>query len=181
MSLTLAVFVLASCSNNTSTIKEQSMKHSEHNEFTTLKYADLSKDQKELLDAAEAVMKNSYSPYFKFNVGAALRTIDGEIVGGTNVENAAGTSICAERSAILRANAMGKPKFIAMAVIGKPENGSAPKPITPCGFCRQVIFESSQVSDNDIELIMSNTAKDQIIISRINTLLPLAFGPKDLE
>ncbi len=150
------------------------------NQFPVSTYKDLSKEDQELLDAAEAAMENSYSPYFNFNVGAALRTIDGEIITGTNMENAAGTSICAERTAILRANAMGKRKFTAMAVIGKPRGGSVPEPITPCGFCRQVIFESSQISDTNIKVIMSNTAKDKIIISYINTLLPLAFGPKDL-
>ncbi len=175
----LICFTLCSCSRPTK-CKECMPTTENQNQFPVSSYKDLSKEDQELLDAAEAVMKNSYSPYFHFNVGAALRTIDGEIIAGTNMENAAGTSICAERTAILRANAMGKREFTTMAVIGKPANGSVPEPITPCGFCRQVIFESSQISDTDIKLIMSNTAKDKIIISRISSLLPLAFGPKDL-
>ena len=151
------------------------------NQFPVSTYKDLSKEDQELLDAAEAVMKNSYSPYSHFKVGSALRTIDGEIISGTNFENAAyGSAICAERSAILRANAMGKREFTTIAIIAKPEQGSVSDPVAPCGSCRQVIFESSQISDTNIKVIMSNTAKDKIIISHINTLLPLAFGPKDL-
>lgn len=151
------------------------------NQFQTLKYGDLSGEDQELLDAAGAALKNSYSPYSHFKVGSALRTIDGEIISGTNFENAAyGSAICAERSAILRANAMGKREFHTIAIIAKPEQGSVTDPVAPCGSCRQVIFESSQISDTDIKVIMSNTAKDKIIISHISSLLPLAFGPKDL-
>lgn len=175
-------FVLSACSQapKTQEQKPSCIKTTHNKEFKELKLQDLTKEQQELVNAAEEVMKNSYSPYFKFNVGAALRSIDGEIITGTNVENAAGTSICAERSVIVRANAMGKRKFTAIAIIGKPESGIASGPIAPCGSCRQVIFESSQISDQDLEVIMSNTAKDKIIISHIHTLLPLAFGPKDL-
>lgn len=179
----LMTIILSSCTPvpKISQPSPNSMHTTNHsNQFPVIKYQDLSKEQQELLDAASQAMDNSYSPYFHFNVGSALRTIDDEIITGTNVENAAGTSICAERSAILRANAMGKRKIKSIAVIGRPEGGQVSGPITPCGFCRQVIFESSQISDTDIELIMSNTAKDKIIISHISTLLPLAFGPKDL-
>ena len=70
-------------------------------------YADLSPSQKKLVDAAALAKETAYNPYSRFFVGAALLTRDGEVITGSNVENAAyGESICAERAAILRANAM---------------------------------------------------------------------------
>jgi cytidine deaminase len=143
-------------------------------------YDQLSDEQKELLNAAEAVMKNSYNPYSHFAVGAALLTPDGTIISGTNFENAAyGSSICAERAAILRANAMGYRNFKAIAVIAKGEQ-PVETIVSPCGACRQVIYEVSDLSDQTIEVIMSNTRKDHITIANINQLLPLGFGPKSL-
>lgn len=144
-------------------------------------YEGLSKIQKRLLEAAEKIMPNSYNPYSNFFVGAALLTHDDKIVTGTNVENAAyGNCICAERVAILRANAMGYRRFKAIAVIGKGQDFDTTKVTAPCGSCRQMLYEASQISGNDIEVIMSTTKKDKIIISSINELLPLAFGPADL-
>jgi cytidine deaminase len=144
-------------------------------------YKDLKPEDKELLDAAKAVMNNSYHPYSGFSVGAALRAKDGQIITGTNFENAAyGSTICAERAAILRANAMGIREITTIAIIGKGENFESKDVIAPCGACRQVIYEVSEIADNDIELIMSNTKMDRIIISSIKQLLPLAFGPKAL-
>ncbi|MEI6809734.1 MAG: cytidine deaminase, partial [bacterium] len=78
----------------------------------------LGKSHKKLIAAAEAVMKTSYSPYSGFAVGAALMTLRGRIVTGSNVENAAyGLTICAERAALVRANAMGERVFSSLAVV----------------------------------------------------------------
>lgn len=150
-------------------------------EAHTIKYEDLSPDYKRLLDSAEQVMHNSYSPYHKFMVGAALLTEDGKIISGTNVENAAGTSICAERSAILAANAQGVRDLTAIAVIGKGHEFDSEEVIAPCGFCRQVIYEAAQVARHNIVVIMSNSRKTKIVISTIDDLLPMAFGPQDVK
>ena len=147
----------------------------------TTTYEKLTETQKKLLDKAEKVMANSYNPYSNFSVGAALLTQDDKIVTGTNVENAAyGSTICAERAALLRANAMGYRMFKAMAIIGKKIDFDTKEVSGSCGSCRQMLYEASQVSGQDLELIMSTTNKDKIIISSINELLPLPFGPKDL-
>jgi len=144
-------------------------------------YNELSEMQRNLLDAAERTMENAYNPYSKFFVGAALLLDDGEIITGANVENVAyGSTICAERMAIGRANATGKRIYDAIAVIARGEDFDTAVVTGPCGSCRQMIFESSCVSGKDIEVIMSNTRKDKIIISTIRELLPLAFGPKGL-
>lgn len=95
-----------------------------------------------LLRTAKAVIKHAYAPYSKFRVGAAILTEKGNIFSGCNVENASyGLSICAERVAIFSAVACegSHMKLQALAVVCK--NGT---PCSPCGACRQVIFEFGQ-------------------------------------
>ena len=147
--------------------------------YTT--YEKLSETQKKLLDEAEKVMENSYNPYSNFFVGAALLTQDNEIITGTNVENAAYSNcFCAERAAVVRANTTGCRKYKAIAVIAKGKDFNTEEVTAPCGSCRQMLYEASQISEHDLEVVMSTTKKDKIIISSISELLPLAFGPKDL-
>ncbi len=145
------------------------------------KYELLTKAQRKLIDAAEGAMHTAYNPYSKFYVGAALLTQGGEIISGSNVENAAyGSTICAERAALLRANAQGQRLFTAIAVIARGNNFDTTAVTGPCGSCRQMIYEAAQVSGKNIEVILSTTKKDKIVITNINDLLPLAFGPKEL-
>lgn len=144
-------------------------------------YSSLSEGWKRLLSEAESVMEKAYSPYSRFYVGAALLARNGEIIGGANVENAAfGSTICAERSAILRANAMDIRSFDALAIIARGETSNTTKVTGPCGSCRQMLYESSQISKKDFEILMSTTKKDEIVIATIGELLPLGFGPVDL-
>ena len=92
-----------------------------------------------LLRAARKAMKNSYAPYSKFRVGAAILTSAGDVFVGCNVENASyGMTNCAERTAIFSAIAKKGPKIEvrAVAVASDPE-----APCAPCGACRQVIYE----------------------------------------
>lgn len=146
-----------------------------------IKYEELDQIQQSLLDEAAKVMETAYNPYSHFYVGAALLSLDGQIITGSNVENAAyGSSICAERAAILRANAMGIRTFDKVAIIGRGENFDTSEVTAPCGSCRQMLFESSQVSERNLELIMATTMKDKIILATMEEILPLAFGPKDL-
>jgi len=146
-----------------------------------LEFEKLTKLQIGLLECAERVMKTAYNPYSNFYVGAALLSQDGSIITGSNVENAAyGSTICAERSALLRANAEGYRMFDSIAIIARGIDFETQEVTAPCGACRQMLYESSQISEKDIEVIMSNTSKSKIIVSSIEELLPLAFGPKDL-
>lgn len=148
----------------------------------TTTYTKLTNIQKKVLDAAEQAMQKAYNPYSHFFVGSALLTKDGTMIGWSNVENAAyGSCICAERSAIVRANAMGQRVFTTIAVIARWEDFNTKKATAPCGSCRQVIYEFSQIAGINTQVILSNTKKNKVIITSINELLPLAFGPKDLE
>jgi len=144
-------------------------------------YAKLDSTQQRMLDEATKVMETAYNPYSNFYVGAALLSQDDQIITGSNVENAAyGSTICAERAAILRANAMGIRTFDKVALIGRGKDFDTTEVTSPCGSCRQMLYESAQISEKDLEVIMSTTKKDKIIMATIEELLPLAFGPKDL-
>ena len=149
--------------------------------FNLTPYELLTEIQKELLDEAEKVMETAYNPYSNFYVGAAVLTRDNKIVTGTNVENKAYSEIiCAERAAILRARSNGHKTYKSIAIIAKGKDFDTEKVTGPCGACRQVIYEFAQVSEHNLEIIMSTTRKDKIVIATIEELLPLAFGPKDL-
>ncbi|GAH82733.1 unnamed protein product, partial [marine sediment metagenome] len=88
-----------------------------------------------LVKEAEKARKRAYTPYSKFQVGAAVLCDDGKIFTGCNIENASfGLAVCAERVAIIKAISEGSTKFEAMAVVGDTD-----KPCSPCGACRQVI------------------------------------------
>jgi len=136
---------------------------------------------KKALDEAEEAMEKAYNPYSHFYVGAALFTDDGTVISGSNVENAAlGPTICAERSAVVRANAMGIRSFRGIAIIARGEDFDTTEVTAPCGVCRQVLYETSQISNTDLVVVLSTTRKDKIVVTTIHELLPLAFGPADL-
>src|SRR5580692_11313253 len=95
--------------------------------------------QARLLRSAKKVMKNAYAPYSKFRVGAAILLSNGKIFSGCNVENASyGMTNCAERTAIFSAIAQCGPKIEIGAVTVVNDQRV---PISPCGACRQVIYE----------------------------------------
>ena len=126
---------------------------------------------KKLIKEAEKARKRAYTPYSKFQVGAAVLCADGKIFTGCNIENASfGLAVCAERVAIFKAISEGSTKFKAIAVISDTD-----KPCSPCGACRQVISEFGK----DIPLIMANL-KGDFKIKKIKELLPEAFGKNDL-
>lgn len=99
------------------------------------------KQKRELCLRAVGAMKNSYSPYSSFKVGAALLCADGTVYEGCNIENSAySPTVCAERVAVFKAVSDGKRNFSAIAVAGG-HGGQVTGSITPCGVCRQVLAE----------------------------------------
>lgn len=91
----------------------------------------------DLLAAAWSVQANAYVPYSGFPVGAALRSDDGRVFAGANVENASyGLGRCAEQSAIQAMASAGARRVVEVVVVS-----DAPSPASPCGACRQVLFE----------------------------------------
>lgn len=123
-------------------------------------------DHRQLIEAARAAMRFSYSPYSKFPVGAAVLTANGETITGCNIENAAyGPTICAERVAIFNAVSRGESQIIALAIVA-----SSGDTCPPCGTCRQVIYELAK----DVEIIMEGD-EGNLIVKRITELLPMPF------
>jgi homotetrameric cytidine deaminase len=127
----------------------------------------------QLIDAAFGAAQNSYSPYSGFRVGAALLLQSGETVTGTNVENVSyGLTLCAERSALVRAVAQFGPgiRIAAVAVINL--NG-APSP--PCGACRQVLAEFMD-ADAPVSFPSGSTGSVQATTLPMRELLPHGFN-----
>jgi cytidine deaminase len=138
-------------------------------------------DQQLCYEAAK-VARKAYAPYSKFSVGAAVRTQRGVYVGA-NLENASyGIGICAEVSAVTAANSAGDFNINAIAVVGYPSDDPAKgiDLVAPCGRCRQVIFEASQVSATDIRVISCNGDLSKCKMSSASELLPDSFGPANL-
>jgi cytidine deaminase len=123
-----------------------------------------------LINAAQLAQKNSYSPYSKYKVGAAVLTDDNTIILGSNVESSSyGLTCCAERTALYSAISNGHNKFIALAVITK-DGGM------PCGACRQVIWDLC--GEIPIYIADENGTIEQ---TTSKELLPNAFDSSSLK
>ena len=119
-----------------------------------------------LIDTASEAIRNSYSPYSSFPVGAAVLTESGRIYGGCNIENASyGATVCAERVAIFKAVSEGETRIKAVAIYTNAANLAF-----PCGMCLQVMSEFS----DDIPIIL---ASDTLVrVYQLSELLPHRFG-----
>ena len=133
----------------------------------------------ELIDLAREAAAKAYAPYSKFHVGCAVESTDGEVVTGANLENACyRLGLCAEQSALTAAqHEFGLAKVARMAVVG----GTGDMVCTPCGGCRQAIYEAACLSGRDIEIICSSGDGSAVESHRIHDLLPSGFGPANLE
>ncbi|MBB3700977.1 cytidine deaminase [Flammeovirga yaeyamensis] len=142
---------------------------------------DLSKEDQELLVAAEKATFNAYAPYSNFNVGAALRLETGEVIIGNNQENAAYPSgMCAERTAMYYAGAT-HPNAVIKTIAIAARKGEEKEfiPISPCGSCRQAMLEYEVKQNENIRVIMKGN--DQIFeLHSVSDLLPFKFTQKDL-
>lgn len=127
----------------------------------------------ELVAKAFAMHEFSYVPYSNFPVGAALLCADGTVFTGCNVENAAfGSTICAERTAILKAVSEGhRDDWAAIAIAGRGSDYC-----WPCGSCRQMLYEFAP----DLRVLAARGDGDFQTVS-LAELLPHGFGPKSLK
>ncbi len=127
---------------------------------------------RKLILAAEKAKRNSYSPYSKFRVGAALLTKSGKIITGCNIENSSfSLTICAERTALFKAVSEAHHNFIAIAIVSDA-GGITP----PCGACRQVIKDLA----GNIDIVLTDSTK-KIKIVKLASLLPLPFNDKYIK
>jgi cytidine deaminase len=132
-----------------------------------------------LLQEAVKATKNSYAPYSKFNVGAAVLLDNGEVIHGSNQENAAYPSgLCAERVALFYANARYPNVAVkAIAINAATDGKQSNEPVYPCGNCRQVLLECENRFGKPVKIIMGSAGKIQIVNS-IKDLLPLSYTLK---
>lgn len=131
-------------------------------------------NNRELCALAVDAMKNSYSPYSDYHVGAALLCKSGRVYTGCNIENAAyGPTVCAERTAFFKAVSEGERDFSAIAVAGG-KDGKISGAFPPCGVCRQVMAE---FCGGDFSVFVVN-GEESFKEYTLSDLLPEAFGPK---
>lgn len=130
--------------------------------------------KEELIAEAFKAMKNSYAPYSKYHVGAAILTSDGKIFYGTNIENASfGATNCAERSPVFAAYSNGyrKETIEALAIVSDGKRIAS-----PCGICRQVL---SELLNEDTPIYLSNGSAE--VDTNMYRLLPMQFGSEDVN
>ena len=127
---------------------------------------------RDLINLAAEASKKAYVPYSHFAVGAALECTDGTVFTGCNVENASyGSTICAERTALLKAVSEGhQDDFVRIAIAGNSEDYC-----WPCGPCRQMLYEFAP----DLTLLVARRDRQFVTLS-LSELFPHGFGPKSL-
>ena len=136
-----------------------------------------------LLSEARSVTQFAYAPYSNFQVGAVAKLINGEIVSGTNQENASyPAGICAERS-LLSTAASNHPGVAieTMAITYNNLKGESNSPVSPCGICRQSLSEFQNRFQKSIRIILSGMTGKVQIIDNAGYLLPLAFTSENLK
>lgn len=138
---------------------------------------------RQLIEAARQATYHSYAPYSHFSVGAAARLANGQLVSGSNQENAAYPSgLCAERTTLFYANSQYPDVAIeALAIAARNEQGEfVNRPIAPCGACRQVMLESEARQGKPLRLLLCGT-EGIYEIKQASHLLPLSFDASSMK
>ena len=154
--------------------------HLDYEVFDTID--ELSNEDAFLLREAGEATKNSYAPYSKFRVGAVARMGNGELVSGSNQENASyPAGICAERVLLSTASSLypGIP-IKTIAVSYRSTEVKSDHPIAPCGICRQSLQEFRERVKQPIRLILGGLEGKVYIIDDASALMPFAFDGKEL-
>ena len=139
-------------------------------------------DRNLLLRAIDATA-SAYAPYSDFQVGAAVILENGEVVTGSNQENAAYPSgLCAERVAVFSAAAhYPDVKIVAVAITARFNDQEKLLSVSPCGDCRQVMAEYEHRFHSSIRMIMTGENGKVVVIPNVKTLLPLMFNSDSLK
>lgn len=145
---------------------------------TEVSYDELTAEQQQLVTLARRATYRSYAPYSKFHVGAALLLDNGEMISGSNQENAAYPSgTCAERTTAFYAHSTyPDAKFQTIAIAARGTDGNElNSPISPCGACRQVLLEYETLAGKDVPVILAGSERIFIFPS-VRSLLPYCFS-----
>lgn len=144
--------------------------------------SELKEEDAWLLEEARSVTDNAYAPYSHFHVGAVAMMANGEIVAGTNQENASyPVGICAER-VLLGTIATQHPhvEIKSIAISYSSDSVKSDHPISPCGMCRQALLEYETRLQKPIRLILGGLEGKILIINKASLLLPFAFTSNEL-
>lgn len=143
---------------------------------------ELPTDIQNLMDQAVEIRKNAYAPYSKFRVGAALLLDNGQLVLGSNQENAAYPSgLCAERVAVFYAGAnYPEATILKMAITAASDTNQTTAPIPPCGSCRQSLAEYEIKQEAPIEIYFMGEIGQIYKSDSLKNLLPFMFDKKFL-
>ena len=149
--------------------------------YSALTEDELQGDDLRLVERAKAATQTSFSPYSQFCVGAAILLDNGEVVTGSNQENASFTTgICAERCAMFYANARyPEAAPVALAIACYFKGGFTPEPGAPCGACRQVLTEVEHRYGRNVRLLLYG-ADHTYVFDAIGDLVPLQFNDSNL-
>jgi cytidine deaminase len=144
---------------------------------------ELASDDAMLLAKAREATSNAYAPYSNFHVAAAAVLSNGEIITGTNQENASyPVGICAERTLLSAASSLfPNVGIVTMAITYNNTSGNSNTPASPCGMCRQALVEHEERTHQPMRLILSGANGEVYVIAKASELLPLSFGKKDLR
>ena len=139
-------------------------------------------DEASLLIKAKEITSNAYAPYSRFYVGAAAQLQNGQIVTGSNQENASyPVGICAER--VLLSSASSQYPNVPIQVIAisyQSDDVASDHPVAPCGICRQSLLEYEQRLHHPIKLILGGMKGKIFVIEKTSQLLPLGFTSDEL-
>ena len=144
---------------------------------------ELPEEQKSLLKEAREVTEHAYAPYSRFQVGAIAKLANGEIVRGSNQENASfPVGLCAERVLLASVSSVfPKIPIESIAISYKSEEQKSDHPISPCGICRQALQEYEGRIGKPVQLILGGMEGPVYIIDSASRLLPLAFTSEELR
>jgi cytidine deaminase len=144
---------------------------------------ELPEAQKNLLKRAREVTQNAYAPYSRFQVGAVAKLSNGELVNGSNQENASfPVGLCAERVLLATISSLYPAETIeSIAISYKSTEQKSDHPISPCGICRQALQEYEQRANHPVQLILGGIEGSVYVIDSASRLLPLAFTSEELR
>ncbi len=155
-------------------------------EFAYRVYRDideLSADQQILIKEARNATQTAYAPYSNFHVGAVAKLANGEIVRGSNQENASSpVGLCAERVLLAAISSLyPRTPIETIAISYNAERVKSDHPISPCGICRQSLQEVEGNNNQPIKVLLSGMEGEVYEIDSASNLLPLAFTSNELR
>lgn len=150
--------------------------------ITFCTFDELSETEKKLIQEAKQASIGAYAPYSNFQVGAAVLLENGEVITGSNQENAAYASgMCAERVALFYANSRYPDvKVSTIAVAAQNMIGFTEKPVFPCGACRQVMLETEKRFQSPVRLLLFGQ-EEVAVVDSVDALLPFGFDQTSME